>query len=336
MAVLEQLLEPTTTFSYVAKQFHLSPTTVQNLFDTHVDIPQATCLPRVMQIDETYSFKSENSKYVCMILDYDTQKAVDLLPTRKKNDLNAFFSSFSAREKAKVQFIAADMYETYRTVCKKHFPNATYACDRFHVMQDFSRRLHAVRTRVMKGTTRGSDEYYLLKHQNHLLEIRPDSRKKVKNEDPYSKEKTKWVATFDPFRKREYNSHFKKWMNEYELRELLLCIDDELTEAYEMRNALSSFFRDCTLENAEQNLRTILDKLNRSQVPELNAFGQTVASWFREILNSFAIVNTEYVVDKRNGKAKRKDHRLTSSMIENRNKLVKQIKNNANGYTYWP
>ncbi|MBF0579209.1 hypothetical protein IM774_05330 [Erysipelotrichaceae bacterium RD49] len=27
---------------------------------------------------------------------------------------------------------------------------------------------------------------------------------------------------------------------------------------------------------------------------------------------------------------------MTSSMIENRNKLVKQIKNNANGYTNWP
>ncbi|UNT95952.1 transposase [Allobaculum mucilyticum] len=87
--------------------------------------------------------------------------------------------------------------------------------------------------------------------------------------------------------------------------------------------------------DAADRLQVILADLNRSQVKELNAFGQTVVNWFREIVNSFEIVKTEYVVDKKNGKARRKDHRLTSSMIENRNKLVKQIKNNANGYTNW-
>ena len=102
-----------------------------------------------------------------------------------------------------------------------------------------------------------------------------------------------------------------------------------------MRNTLSEFFRNGTKANAADRLQVILADLNRSQVKELNAFGQTVVNWFREIVNSFEIVKTEYVVDKKNGKARRKDHRLTSSMIENRNKLVKQIKNNANGYTNW-
>nr|WP_278189295.1 transposase [Allobaculum mucilyticum] len=144
-----------------------------------------------------------------------------------------------------------------------------------------------------------------------------------------------WVNVFDPNGERTYNAHFKTWLNEYELRELLLSISDDLTEAYEMRNTLSEFFRNGTKADAADRLQVILADLNRSQVKELNAFGQTVVNWFREIVNSFEIVKTEYVVDKKNGKARRKDHRLTSSMIENRNKLVKQIKNNANGYTNW-
>lgn len=288
-----------------------------------------------MQIDETYSFKSKNSKYVCMILDYDSQQAVDLLPSRRKQELIDFFSSFSLEERRNVQYIAADMYDTYRTVCRKFFPDAVYACDRFHVMQDFTGRLREVRVRTMKGTIKESDEYYLLKHQNHLLGIRPDAKKKVRNPDPYSSRKEIWVQTFDPNGERTYNHYFKKWMNEYELLDLLLSISDDLTEAYEMRNSLSEFFRKGTKADAAERLQVILAKLNQSQVEELNAFGRTVANWFGEIVNSFEVVKTEYVVDRKTGKPQKKDHRLTSSMIENRNKIVKQIKNNANGYTNW-
>ena len=239
-------------------------------------------------------------------------------------------------ERKKVKFIAAEMYETYREVCRQMFPNAVYACDRFHVMQEFTRKLRDVRVRVMKGSQIGSDEYYLLKHQNHLLGIRPDAKIKVKNPDSYSSNKTIWVNRFDSTVDKTYNAHFKKYMNEYELLDLLLSIDPQLTEAYELRNDLSDFFRNGTTEDAAQRLQVILNKLNQSQVRELNAFGRTVVNWFREIVNSFEIVKTEYEVSRKTGKAKRKDHRLTSSMIENRNKLVKQIKNNANGYTNWP
>ncbi|WP_338081579.1 hypothetical protein, partial [Allobaculum mucilyticum] len=84
--------------------------------------------------------------------------------------------------------------------------------------------------------------YYLLKHQNHLLGIKPNAKKRIKNPDPYSKKKDIWVNVFDPNGERTCNAHFKTWLNEYELRELLLSISDDLTEAYEMRNTLSEFF----------------------------------------------------------------------------------------------
>ncbi|UNT95531.1 transposase [Allobaculum mucilyticum] len=70
-----------------------------------------------------------------------------------------------------------------------------------------------------------------------------------------------------------------------ELRELLLSISDDLTEACEMRNTLSEFFRNGTKADAADRLQVILADLNRSQVKELNAFGQTVVNWFREIVN---------------------------------------------------
>lgn len=58
-----------------------------NIFDDHIQFPPATALPEVIQLDETYSFRSEDSKYVCMILDYKAQKPVDVLPSRLKKFL---------------------------------------------------------------------------------------------------------------------------------------------------------------------------------------------------------------------------------------------------------
>lgn len=335
MNILEDLRDPGKTFSSVARDYHLSPTTVQNIFDRHVQIPRATRLPRVLQIDETYSFKSEKSKFVCMLLDYASQTAVDLLPSRRKDDLLAYFSSFPKKERQKVKYIATDMYRTYYDVCRKMFPHAIYAVDRFHVMQEFMRKYSAVRIRVMKGTQYGSDEYYLLKHQFHLLNLPDDAKEGRKKPGSRNTKEDDRKRVFDEAGEKFYNRQFKCHMNKYELRQLLLSIDPQINEIYELRNELSDFFRKRTVEDAAEHLNKIIAKLNASGIQEMNQFAETVIRWYQEILNSFHIVKTDYIVSRKDGSVRRKDYRLTSSMIENRNKIVKQIKNNANGYTNW-
>ena len=38
----------------------------------------------IVRFDEVYAFKSEKSKYVCVLLDFKKQIPVDVLPNRKK------------------------------------------------------------------------------------------------------------------------------------------------------------------------------------------------------------------------------------------------------------
>ena len=66
----------------------------------------------------------------------------------------------------------------------------------------------------------------------------------------------------------------------------------------------------------------IIDQLNFSSIQEINKLAETAIRWYQEILNSFSIVKADFSVSKKDGKTRRKDYRLTSSMIENRNKLV--------------
>lgn len=326
MDVLHDLRDSTATFSSVARKHNISPTTAQNIFDRHVVFPEPTQLARVIEIDESYSFRSRNSKYVCMILDFETQEPIDLLPNRKKLYLENYFFKFPREERNKVKYIATDMYETYRAVIHTCFPRAVHAVDRFHVIQDYQRRLTAVRIRVMKGTHAGSDSYYLLKHQHQLLNIPPDAFKTVNG---------KKQKTFDPAAQRTYNSHFKKPMNEYELLNQLLKISPELNLAYLMKNRLCDLFRLTDKKKAETTLKEIIREMDNSGVAELKAAAGTLLNWYQEILNSFEVVKVEYEVSNKDGSVHRKDRRLTSSMIENRNKIVKAVKHNANGYSQW-
>ena len=57
-----------------------------------------------LMLEETYSFKSDDSKYVCMLLDYDAQSPVDVLPSRKKEYLAAYFRKFPRSERDRVEF----------------------------------------------------------------------------------------------------------------------------------------------------------------------------------------------------------------------------------------
>ena len=55
----------------------------------------------------------------------------------------------------------------------------------------------------------------------------------------------------------------------------------------------------------------------------MNEFGNTIVRWKNEIINSFIKVNPE------------KTKRVNNGIIENRNKTIKNIKHNSNGYRNW-
>ena len=98
-----------------------------------------------------------------------------------------------------------------KCIGNKVFPNCICLLDYFHLSQDFHKKMNEVRIKVMKGykDDKASDEYYLLKKFNWLLFKNPE------DEDKHGR-------LFDVERERKYNSHFKSYMNYYDLRKKLL------------------------------------------------------------------------------------------------------------------
>ena len=60
-----------------------------------------------------------------------------------------------------------------------------------------------------------------------------------------------------------------------------------------------------------------------------------MAHWKNEIANYFYIVSHSYMIDKDTGEVTSKAKKMNNGIIENRNKIIKCVKNNANGYTNW-
>lgn len=314
--ILDDLKNHNETFSSVANRYHISPTTVASIFDTHVDIPRKQ-LPKRINIDEVYAFKSKESKYVCVLLDYDTQTPIDILPSRRKEYLLNYFKKIPKEEREKVEICCFDMYPIYRDVFKEVFPNIVCTADHYHVSQELHRKLDSVRIRVMKGCRCGDDDYYLLKKFNWILFKHNDDK------------------LFDPSKKREYNTHFQRYLNYYELRELLLCIHPDLTEAYLLKDEVVDFYKNSNIDTAPSNITDLIVKFKKCKVPEMNLFSKTLSNWRNEIINSFNIVGRVYKVDTDNGDVSIRDKKMNNSIAENRNSIIKTMKKNSNGFNNW-
>lgn len=73
--------------------------------------------------------------------------------------------------------------------------------------------------------------------------------------------------------------------------------------------------------DAEENFMKFIEVLRKSNIHSMTSFMNTLLQWKKEIINSFIEVDDK-------GK-------ITNAIIENRNKAIKTIKRNSNGYKNW-
>lgn len=333
-AILNELKQPTETFSTVATRYHVSPTTAAYIFDAHVMVARRK-LPLCICIDEVYAFSSSDSDYVCVLVDFISKKTIDLLPSRKKVELNKYFSWIPLEERKEVEMISCDMWETYRDMTHRWFPNAKVCVDRFHVMQETLRRVDSIRKETMNrikpsknkairdmdiqehdAYERAAKNYYLLKKFHWLL---------FKNEAHMTKKDEttgKIVSLMDPNYPKQYNRRMQRYLNLYDIYNLLLEIEPKLSIAMRFKARLDEFYENCTYETAEKELTEIIDECIHSDMNILIDLSKTLRRWKKEIINSFLLV-------------KGTKKRPSNGIIENRNKIIKQLKNNANGFKNW-
>ena len=329
--VLADLKNPALTFSYVASKYHISQSTLANIFDRGVNIPRRT-LPECICFDETYAFKSDRSNYICVLVDYKDKKVIDILPTRRMQDLTDYFYNIPLEERKKVRYVSFDMWQTYRSVAKTMFPNCVTIVDKFHLLQEFTRKATRVRIRIMNKNKKIKDE---LENEARRLKkekkkLPPDKQEKLiqAQRNYYILKKFEWMIfsknkdILNPNLEKKMNHALGQYCNLYDLFNLLENTDEDMTEMINLKDELYDFYEKCTYEESKAKINELIIDFRSSSVPELVSFANTLTQWKPEIINSFIIIPG---INKK----------MNNALIENRNKSIKLLKHSSNGYTNW-
>lgn len=87
--------------------------------------------PRVLGIDE--HFFSRKDGYATTIANLASNRVFDVVLGRSELSLRSYMKQLIGKDRVRV--VVMDFSETYRSIAKKHFPNALIVGDRFHAVR---------------------------------------------------------------------------------------------------------------------------------------------------------------------------------------------------------
>jgi len=293
--VMELLKNPSMTFVEASRITGISPMSVERLFDRHCHIPKQP-LPEVLCIDEVYTKNSSfNSKYSCIFYDFAKRQIIDVLPSRHKAYLHNYFQNYQgSNELDNVKYVCIDMYRPYKDIVQIYMKKAIICVDSFHVIKHLNDDLSNIRIRIMKKYDKNSIEYYLLKNFKYLL---------FKNNINLDNE-------------AKYNKRLERYINLRQLLNLMLSIDQDLMNAYYIKQSYSLFNETATYETAETQLNNIIDSIIKANIPEYSEFLSILKNWKGEIINSFI---------------RYKGKRINNSIAESINSRIQTVLYNSRG-----
>ena len=294
--ILMDLKEYNLSLSYIAIHNNVTDNAVRDILKNYMEncpkyIKNA---PSVLSFDE-FKANTRSGKYAFIVNDLLHKKTLDILPSRKKEDLLKYFTFTENR--SSVQYIVSDMYEPYLLVTAIMFPKAKYVVDRFHYIKYIMEALDKIRIRLQKEYGIKSKEYNQLKNKKNVSLLRR-----------YSNEINWWVE-----QERYRNGHIVRILPGEIIQELL-AIDDDLKRGYQLKELFLDIVNHTTLEDAERQLKDFIDLCYESKIEEFEEAANTIDNWLPYIVNSFI------------------DKRLSNGFTEGLNNKIKVIKRVGFGY----
>lgn len=299
-AVLDQIAKDLhsvhATYKDIAMKRNVSPTIVQLYSDSYIHAPHMP-LPENLGIDEIHSGMAKyGGAYLCVFVDNQRRELNDILPDRSKVTLSRHFDKIPQKERDRVKWVTIDMWQPYADTAHRYFRYCKVAVDSFHVIKHLTDSFDSLRIQLMNQSVYNSPEYYLLKHWNKLL-----------LSDKYNLDN-------EP----QYNGYFRTKMNYRDLKEMLLNINSDLREAYELKELYRDFNKKCTYEDAPAQMEEILQTFESSDLHCYDDFIELLKNWKEEIINSF-----ERPYDNR---------RQSNALAESVNQKLRQLINTCSGF----
>ena len=295
--IRKDLLNKNMTIKEISRQNNVSEYTVRNELKQIMknSLSEIKTLPRIISFDE---FKADTSygKYAFIMNDPIHKCTLDILPNRKKEYLNNYFTKITNRQA--VEYVIGDMYEPYLLVTKTMFPKAKYVADRFHYERYIMDALDNIRIRLQNEYETNTKEYKLLKKRYNTSLLRK-----------YYNKVDNWYSYIKIYRNGRMTEILK-----INLLDEILSISNELKRGYELKELFLDIMHHSNYETAEADILSWIELCNESKINEFIEASKTIGNWLEYIVNSFI------------------DKRLSNGYTEGINKKIKDIKRLGYGY----
>lgn len=239
-------LSDTVSLKSIAKEVALSETSIARMID-RTSFTLKT-LPEAIAIDE-FKGNAEGEKFQCILTNPKKHKVLDILPSRKAENLYEYFSTFETRRE--VKYVVMDMSPLFRSVVKNTFPNAEIIADKYHVVRQVSWAFENVRKKEQKRFSDYRRKYF--KRSRTLL---------LKDKSKLSRDELEQVA-------------------------LMLETSKPLALAYYLKNEFYDVMHAKDIYEAKKKLGDWFLKAQTANLPEFQNCINTFTNWEKEILNIF-------------------------------------------------
>ena len=200
-------------------------------------------------IDE-FSFKKGHKDFIVVLVNLDTHEILDILESRSKDFLIAYFKDLGEEFCKQIQDFCSDMWGPFQDIGKTIFPNATVHIDRFHWTVHLNKAL---------------DNY-----RKYLRRI-------DKDEETFKKLKWKLIKRAKNLNKQDNEDLEKAFEKSHELKQL-----------YSLRNELQEIFDNCnSTQQAEIQVEDWLNRASSLSNKYLNKFIEMFKRHQNNIMNYF-------------------------------------------------
>jgi len=193
-------------------------------------------LPKHIGIDE-FKGNCNGTKYQFHIFDLDTHETIDILESRKYDDLERYFSKILNR--SSVEIVSMDLYTPFKRIIKDKFPKAKIVADNFHLTRIAMQPLDELRLDLWRNA-KGNEKKYFKYLKLSLM--KDESKRKA-----YDVEKLLYAFELSPILKAAYDLKQQflniKKCNSYEEKENAFrkwLFDAECSTIKEFKSAIST------------------------------------------------------------------------------------------------
>lgn len=271
--IINDLQYISTTFKDIAKINNVSIGVViryLNIFAYLMNWNNINILPAHIGIDE-FKGNCDKSKYQFHVIDLDTRETVQILKSRKFNDVVNFFNSIDNRNSVKV--VTSDLYNSFKNSVNAKLKNSIIIADRFHYTRIVSNALDSLRIKLWQNS-KGDEKKFFKNVKSALLK----NTENIKD--------TGYLLNLEA----KINTAF-----EYSV---------ELKYGYQLYQNFLSIKNGDTYQEKVSRFKDWIDDALSCTIPEFKSAAETLLKWNKEILNSFKYSYTNSSTEGKNNKIK--------------------------------